>query len=165
MWLNDDRMLTVNNTGIIVNNCLNRCKLNINKLSVHELFHLEKEGKCHYECLSLKYINTMYYDINTSLEALFRLLIFQFHDLDTVRNFLITIYYFLDRHLDEGKKNTILIVGPPNSGKNFFVDCLGSYTLNVGKIENPSRQNQFPWMGALIGVLTNGMKLASIHHF
>lgn len=104
VWLNDDRMLTLNNTGIIVTNCLNRCKLRINKLTVYELFHLQKDGKCHYECLSLNHITNMYYDITTSLEALFRLLIFQFHDIDTVRNFLITIYYFLDRHLDEGKK-------------------------------------------------------------
>lgn len=91
----------------------------------------------------------MYYDLNTSLVARFRLLIYQFHDIVTVKNFLVTVYYFLDRQLDEGKKNTILIVGPPNSGKNVFVNCLGSFILNVGKIENPSRQNQFPWMGGV----------------
>lgn len=63
-----------------------------------------------------------------------------------VKNFLVTMYHFLDKKLDEAKINTICIVAPPNSGKNFLVDLLASFMLNSGKIENPSRGNAFPWM-------------------
>lgn len=45
--------------------------------------------------------------------------------------------------------NTIFIYGPPNAGKNYFVDCLCSFMLNYGKIENPSRNNNFPWMSGI----------------
>ncbi|KAG8254829.1 hypothetical protein J6590_107302 [Homalodisca vitripennis] len=42
-----------------------------------------------------------------------------------------------------GKKNCILIKGPPNSGKNYFFDALCDFMLNPGKMENPHREYRY----------------------
>lgn len=42
-----------------------------------------------------------------------------------------------------GKKNTLCIIGPANSGKTFFIDGICDFAINPGKMENPSRHNNF----------------------
>lgn len=43
------------------------------------------------------------------------------------------------------KRNAFYIVGPPSSGKNFFIDMVCAFYLNTGNMGNFNRTNQFPF--------------------
>lgn len=43
------------------------------------------------------------------------------------------------------KRNAFYIHGPPSSGKNYFLDCICSFYLNVGNMANFNRSVQFPF--------------------
>ena len=46
---------------------------------------------------------------------------------------------------NNGKTNTLMIIGPANCGKSFFIDCLAAFFINVGYVTNPVKGNQFPY--------------------
>uniref|UniRef100_A0AAU7DZY8 NS1 protein n=1 Tax=Coleura bat parvovirus TaxID=3141917 RepID=A0AAU7DZY8_9VIRU len=43
------------------------------------------------------------------------------------------------------KCNCFLIVSPPSAGKNFLVDAVKDYFLNVGQMQNPNKYNTFAY--------------------
>lgn len=43
------------------------------------------------------------------------------------------------------KCNCFLIISPPSAGKNFFVDAIKDYYLNVGQMQNPNKYNTFAY--------------------
>lgn len=43
------------------------------------------------------------------------------------------------------KCNCFLIISPPSAGKNFFVDAIKDYFLNVGQMQNPNKYNTFAY--------------------
>lgn len=76
-----------------------------------------------------------------SFEALMFLLFFQFGGETEIVSFLTNLQKWFDKigWLDKDgnvnvKVNTIVVTGPPNSGKSFFFDCVASIALNVGHI-------------------------------
>lgn len=75
---------------------------------------------------------------------LLTLFAFQFDcNLKEVVTFLKDVKLIFDK--EHGKINTLLITGPASSGKNVFCDPLGDFSLNPGKLESPSRMNNFPF--------------------
>lgn len=44
---------------------------------------------------------------------------------------------------DNGKRNSIFIVGASNAGKTYFVDSLTSFFLNRGTMRNPTKGERF----------------------
>lgn len=52
------------------------------------------------------------------------------------------LYRLINRN--NGKKNTMFIVGPPNSMKTTFIQALASFVLVKGQIQNFNRNNSFP---------------------
>lgn len=124
-------------------------KLFINELDLEGIWNLSVDPSFTpaYEAPSSKALATYYHGLDESVVMLIELLLFQFnHDIDNVSEFLTCIYNLLNKKL--GKCNTVLIFGPASSGKNFFVDTITSAMLNLGKIENPSRLNNFAFMHA-----------------
>ncbi|RZF46208.1 hypothetical protein LSTR_LSTR016516 [Laodelphax striatellus] len=85
------------------------------------------------------------YGLETSLESLIELLLFQNQN-DTIRlrYFLKICYDVIERQ--SGKKNTVFIHGQSNAGKNFLVDAMSAFYLNVGMIANPSKSERFPFL-------------------
>ncbi|XP_047098001.1 uncharacterized protein LOC124711818 [Schistocerca piceifrons] len=102
-----------------------------------------------------------YYNLADSLAWLNKLLLFQFNDdTDEVSKFLLNLvswfnrqglYQWQDNNYVQNKKlNTLCIVGPPNSGKNWFFDCFISLGLNVGHIGRcNNKTNQFALQDAV----------------
>lgn len=90
-----------------------------------------------------KFEENLYYDVHKSTEVLHRLLLHQYGTHDRVKDFLQTCLDIFDKIIP--KCNTILVVGPPNSGKNFFFDCVTQFYVCVGVMSNPSKYNQFPF--------------------
>lgn len=83
-----------------------------------------------------------YMDIKESVDILEKLLLFQYDNVLNVISFLQRLVNILEKKLP--KKNTMYIVGTPNSGKTFFCDCVCALMLNVGHVENFVRGQHFP---------------------
>lgn len=93
-----------------------------------------------------------YYDPEYSAFLAYELLTYQFGEYDNPDDLLnpidaaLEFISSLEACIDKGKakENTLQIVSPPSSGKNFFFDPIFLYYGNVGRIGNFNRFNQFP---------------------
>lgn len=148
-YINNDELVYFRHNTPFISNTINRYKRKINELTVEELFQFHQNKDHYYESLTIKSMLEYYLDIDESIKAIVRLLIHQFSNVITMRNFLKTLYHFINKSLDDNKVNTIHVCGPPNSGKNFFFDSLCCFCINYGKIENPCRSNSFPFMNGV----------------
>lgn len=87
--------------------------------------------------------HSYYYSIKESVHYLECLLMYQFAEVDEdIKQFLTDLYNILDK--TRSKVNTFFVLGEPNSGKNFFFDCVVHFYVNFGIITNWNRHNQFP---------------------
>nr|QTE04129.1 MAG: nonstructural protein [Lanius cristatus ambidensovirus] len=83
-----------------------------------------------------------YHDEEDSFKYIMKLLAYQFqNDEDKIKTFLKNIVRWFNREgwlMEDGsvnsKLNTVVCIGPPNCGKNYFWDCLVSLACNVGHI-------------------------------
>lgn len=75
-----------------------------------------------------------YHDLDTSIEYLDRLLLYQNQNsVECVGEFLQNLKWWFDREgwAKNPKMNALCIIGPPNSGKNYFFDALVAIACNV----------------------------------
>lgn len=148
-YVHDERFVHLNLSGTTVDTAFRQFKLHINELELSELWEMSRQPGFTpaYEAPSSGHLSGYYHSFNESVKMLCELLLFQCDcDLDRVQAFLSSVYSLLNKQL--GKCNTILIYGPASSGKNFFVDPVTAFCINMGKIENPSRLNNFAFMHA-----------------
>lgn len=78
-----------------------------------------------------------YHDIDESVNFIDNLLQFQFNDdEDEIHRFLTCVVRWFDLEGWDGncKINAIAVIGPPNSGKNYFFDMFAALAYNVGHI-------------------------------
>lgn len=92
-----------------------------------------------------KEFDDFYLDLESSFNVVLNLLNFQFdNDEENIKIFLQTFINILDRKIP--KLNTMCIVGPPQAGKNFFVDMILACYRNVGQIGSViNRNNRFAY--------------------
>lgn len=83
-----------------------------------------------------------YLSLEDSITYINQLLLFQFKTIDGVDEFLNILFNVCERKLS--KLNSIFILGKPNCGKTWFVDCLAAFYLNIGHVKNFVRGNNFP---------------------
>lgn len=143
-WFIHPKITEINHTGLIFDNAIRAYRSEINKLSLSELFAYQTNSGSVpvYSAGSSSLVDQCYWNLDQSLYMLLDLLHYQFSgDWDQVVNFLKLNYYVLEKQ--SGKKNCLCIIGPASSGKNFWADGLCDFTLNPGKMENPSRSNNF----------------------
>lgn len=85
-----------------------------------------------------------YYDRDTSYTVVKKLLLHQYDDDETkVKKFIQHLYNVCEKVLP--KKNTMMIVGPANAGKNYFIDCISAFYLCVGYQGNFNKNTSFPF--------------------
>lgn len=78
-----------------------------------------------------------YHDREYSKDIIKRLLQYQYSDdEEEIKRFLVNIRDWFNKKGWEGniKCNALCVIGPPNSGKNYFFDMLGALAFNVGHI-------------------------------
>lgn len=77
-----------------------------------------------------------YHNIPDSVRFLDQLLNYQIGDVEHVREFLMHLRDWFNREGWNGnpKINAIAVIGPPNSGKNYFFDAFCALAYNVGHI-------------------------------
>lgn len=86
-----------------------------------------------------------YYSLEDSVNYLEELLMHQFNDnTESMCEFLYTLYRVVD--WDNGKKNTILITGPPNSFKSTFNTVVADAMINSGYSNRVSKHANFGFM-------------------
>lgn len=99
--------------------------------------------------IMLKNINTvwddvLYYDTDYSAHILMKLLFAQYQTVSRVNMFLNQILAVLDCQIP--KVNTINIIGPPGSGKTYFVECIAKQCWFVGRCESSiNKFSSFPF--------------------
>lgn len=87
-----------------------------------------------------------YHDIDYSTKIITELLHHQIGDEEDITRFLVNLKDWFDKKgwEDNPKCNSISVIGPPNSGKNYFFDMIAAIAFNVGHIGRVNNKtNQF----------------------
>ena len=87
-------------------------------------------------------LDSRYYSPELSSLLILKLLIKQNGTGETTDIFISNIFAWIDKEIS--KKNTFTIIGPPSSGKTYFMDTVCDLLWNCGKMKNFSRIQQFP---------------------
>lgn len=123
--------------------CIEDFGLRLNNFTLRDFYNFYSKKGCEPVFTPSK----IYYDVNRSEDILTDLLKFQFDDDDgKISNFLNSMVDIVDKRLS--KTNTLVVIAPPSSGKNFFFDCLFSICINVGQFSNANKYNNFPFQEA-----------------
>lgn len=99
-------------------------------------------------------VDEYYYSIQETCIIVDALLMFQFKSNNSVIGFWQTLIRVLSR--GNGKKNTIEVLGPPNSFKSTFFNWIASALLNPGFCNKVNRYERFSWMNLIhkrIGIM------------
>lgn len=142
-WLLDDDLKLVRADSKVFKDVIDMFskRLCIYNLKDYVVFYNDKECYPYFSCGYTPF-NIHYYDLVTSLDVIEKLLYFQFDEDELqVVNFLRTLYDVIERRVP--KLNSILILGPSNCGKSYFVDMICNYLLNVGRMGTLNKYNQF----------------------
>lgn len=83
-----------------------------------------------------------YYSREKSLEVIEKLLYHQYKSEDEVSEFVNRVFDITEKRIE--KKNTMLLKGPPNSGKTYFTMFVIAFYINVGHVANFVRGQNFP---------------------
>jgi hypothetical protein len=90
---------------------------------------------------------TYYYNIENSVEVMDKLINFQCgNDEECTLDFVTTLFNVLERKVP--KLNCMVIHSPPSAGKNYFIDAVKDYYINVGHLSNANKFNNFPFQDA-----------------
>lgn len=92
-------------------------------------------------------VENYYYNIPESLFVLESLLKRQYGSMYQVTAFLQRVYRICGKLLP--KVNTMYVLGPPNSGKNYFFDCVMHAFINFGTVRNFNKFENFPLQNCL----------------
>lgn len=141
-WFDVPRMASINPTGLVFDSAIRTFRGELNKLNIAGAYEFQTSDGARpvYGAGCTEAVTNMYWNLNQSLYMLLDLLHFQFDgDFSRVLKFLLLNYNVYEKVT--GKKNCLCIIGPANSGKNFWVDGLCDFSLNPGKMENPNRCN------------------------
>nr|UCS96299.1 MAG: nonstructural protein 1 [Parvoviridae sp.]UCS96306.1 MAG: nonstructural protein 1 [Parvoviridae sp.] len=117
-----------------------------NILKFKDLYNMYNGKECIFYANDLNPFH-YYHDLDTSTKYINDLLKYQYgDDQDQIRELLINIREWFNLQGWDGNKkmNCVCIVGPPNSGKNYFWDMLAALAYNVGHIGRVNNKtNQF----------------------
>ncbi|QBO56618.1 putative NS1 protein [Tetranychus urticae-associated ambidensovirus] len=83
-----------------------------------------------------------YLSVAESMDAIEKLLLFQYGDFNGVKDFIITLFNICERKYP--KLNSIYVEGPANSGKSWFFYMVAAFYINVGHVKNFVRGQNFP---------------------
>nr|QOD39581.1 NS1 [uncultured densovirus] len=147
-WLKNDRLQFLNMENKNVKNVMNNWTKQLCTWTIHDFNALYDDPLCD-PIFSAGYgqKENYYYSVDRSLQVLIEFLEFQFHnEQEDIMCFLTDLFDILERR--RPKLNSLLVKGPPSSGKNYFFDCIKDYYLNVGHLCRANRYNNFAFQDA-----------------
>lgn len=83
-----------------------------------------------------------YLDLQTSYDAVLELLKYQYGTWDKVKGFIKRLFDICEKRIP--KRNTMIVISPPNGGKTWFFDAVTAWYLNIGNVGNFVKNNAFP---------------------
>lgn len=108
-------------------------------ISFYQNPNVKPRFRAHYNEVDHEYL-----DVEESINVCQQFLKFQFNDEENIRDFLCYLYKILDRQIP--KLNTLMVVAPATSGKNWFFESVLDYFILVGNMHNPNRYETFAYM-------------------
>ena len=143
-WLLDKDLQFLNQSDREVQAVINNWTKQLCTWTIHDFNTLYSDENCK-PIFGAGYgnISDYYYNVETSVKVLDDLVNYQCNeDPELVLAFMSDLFNILERKLP--KLNTLIIISPASSGKNFFFDCIKDYYLNVGQISKLNKYNSFP---------------------
>lgn len=117
-----------------------------NVLKFKDMYDTYYDKKCVFYANSLDPFE-YYHNMEDSIKFVDALLKYQYNDdVDLIRELLSNIrdWFNLEGWTGNKKMNCVCVIGPPNSGKNYFWDMLAALAYNVGHIGRVNNKtNQF----------------------
>lgn len=90
-------------------------------------------------------LDKTFHNIQDSIKILVDLFGFQYnYNKRRMIQFLYSVYNIVNK--SNGEQNALLIIGPQNCCKSYFINTLGTLFINYGVMESPLRNNNFPFM-------------------
>jgi Parvovirus non-structural protein NS1 len=147
-WLQDSDLMLMRDDDRMVKSLVDAWQSLVCSWNIHDfvLFYNQPNCKPLFHSGSMP-VADVYYDLDTSLELINRLLRYQFNDnYDLITDFVVSLYNVCERKV--AKLNSFLIFSPPSGGKNFFIDCIMDFYWNRGQLGNPNRFERFAFQEA-----------------
>lgn len=142
-WLLDTELKLITKSTKTFKDACDIYERSISIKTIEEIYEVIINSTQLFGCIDGNFDNK-YYNTTESFDRLHTFLKFQFfYDEQNVFNFLTTLYKVLNRR--NSKKNCIVITGPPNAGKSWFVRLIKSAMIVYGQIANMNRHSQFPF--------------------
>nr|QTZ83188.1 MAG: non-structural protein 1 [Motacilla cinerea Iteradensovirus] len=112
-------------------------------------------NKAYWNAVHCNDILEYYYSIDESVQIAEELILYQSDDQhqydatdeEKLKQFILNLFNVLEMRIP--KVNTFYIISPPSAGKNFLLDAISSWYLNIGQIQNFNKYNNFPLMEAV----------------
>lgn len=136
----DDRYNWINNDTKVFKNVVASISRKLQNMRLAELIEMIEIAEPYFMGVD----HGHYGDVREAGRYLKRLLLFQFNeDEERIHEFLQTTVYILDR--ERPKLNTLMLWGPPCSGKTWYILACASLCLSMGTMRNLNKQSgSFP---------------------
>lgn len=141
LWLSDPYLAIYDKTDRDYIKAAGILEREVQHMSIQDICQLTKECHNSQPAYYSRHKNN-YYTITESVNICNDLLLYQCGSKAKVCEFLKQLYIVLERKGE--KRNSIFILGPPNSGKSFFFDAVAAFFLNVGHVGNFCKNSGFP---------------------
>lgn len=139
-WLQNDQLLFTDNSDKDFQNALNTYKRLLRTWSVENIVqhYSDPSRKVLFAAVDTPFENK-YHNISDSISYMEDFLKYQLRD--KFESFIIYLYLFLNRKT--GKKNTMILWGPPNCGKSWFISCIKALMINCSSPSIMTANNNF----------------------
>lgn len=136
-WLQDEALVTYDKTDSDYKKACNQVLRETALMNFNQICELVKQSP---GPMWLSRGPGYYMDVDQSLEVVLNLLDMQYPG--KTEEFVQRLFNICERV--EKKRNSMFILGPPNSGKSWFFDMITSFYLNVGYVGNFNKYCAFP---------------------
>lgn len=143
LWLNDPDLMYLRKDNKTVQNVLDTWAQKTCRWSIFDFNTFYSRDNCTpLFWAGYREFDSVYYDVEQSLEVVDRLLKFQCNqDAVQVQEFLQDCFVVMERKIP--KLGTLLIKSAPSAGKNFLMEVFLDYYWNRGQLGNLNKNNQF----------------------
>lgn len=142
-WLNDPDLMYIRKDNKLVNNVIDTWQQKTCRWSIFDFNTFYSNDACTpLFWAGYRVFNSVYYDVEESLDKVEGLLKYQFNDdANMVRQFLQDCFDVFERRIP--KLGTIAIKSLPNAGKNWLMEIFLDFYWNRGQLGNLTRHNLF----------------------
>lgn len=142
VYLSDPELRYIRKTNKQFEEAIDAFCAELTNWSIFDFHDLYSKPDCQPKFMGGNRFDEIYMSQEESLDVIIEFLEYQFEaDHEVILSFLTELYNILERK--KPKHNCILILSPPDSGKNFFFDVFFSYYLSYCVLQQANKHNNF----------------------